>query len=131
MALLAFLLWLALFGPDLVTNLAAGASVDPSVTGHEEHLPSMDGVEVSRMPSTLDMLLTWEPAATTLAVAAALVVGYALGVVILARRGDGCPWGRTIAWVGGVLSAVMVTATGIGSNGMVRRRRRRVPPQVP
>ncbi|MDF5755686.1 cytochrome c oxidase assembly protein [Spongiactinospora sp. TRM90649] len=49
------------------------------------------------------------------AVVTALLGGlYAAGVIRLRRRGDHWPWGRTAAWVVGVLILLLVTQSGVG-----------------
>ena len=46
------------------------------------------------------------------------LVAYAAGVVRLHRRGDRWPVGRTIAFVLGLLTVLLVTGTGVGGYGM-------------
>ena len=43
---------------------------------------------------------------------------YLAGVVRLRRRGDSWPVLRTVAWLGGIVSILLVTCTGLGSYGM-------------
>lgn len=52
------------------------------------------------------------------ALALVLLGLYTTGVVVLHRRGDRWPIGRLLWWVGGVLTIVAVTATGVDGYGM-------------
>ncbi len=50
--------------------------------------------------------------------AVVLLLAYLLGVVVLRRRGDRWPIGRTAWWVAGVLVILAITATGLDGYGM-------------
>ncbi|RKR74427.1 cytochrome c oxidase assembly protein [Frondihabitans australicus] len=52
------------------------------------------------------------------AFALALLVGYLVGVAALRRRGDRWPLGRTLLWTAGVVTVLVMTATGFDGYGM-------------
>jgi putative membrane protein len=52
------------------------------------------------------------------ALAALLLVLYLWGVVVLRRRGDRWPVARTLWWLGGIVTLLAVTATGLDGYGM-------------
>nr|BEK69987.1 cytochrome c oxidase assembly protein [Kitasatospora purpeofusca] len=70
-------------------------------------------------PFTLSNVLTWSPDWVFLAAALAGLALYLLGVVRLRRRGDNWSVGRTVAWVLGIGSVILVTCTGLNDYGMV------------
>jgi len=47
-----------------------------------------------------------------------LLVGYILGVTVLYRRGDRWPIGRTLWWSAGIVTLLLMTATGFDGYGM-------------
>ncbi|MFC5503499.1 cytochrome c oxidase assembly protein [Lysinimonas soli] len=59
-----------------------------------------------------------QPVPVVPAIAIALLALYALGVVVLARRGDRWPVSRVVWWCAGVISILAVTATGLDGYGM-------------
>jgi len=67
---------------------------------------------------TLARLLTPYADWLTLLGCLALAALYLYGVVTLARRGDRWPVSRTVAWLLGLFTVLLVTCTGIGSYGM-------------
>ncbi len=70
-------------------------------------------------PFSLSNVLTWSPDWVFLAAALAGLALYLLGVVRLRRRGDSWSVGRTVAWVLGIGSVILVTCTGLNDYGMV------------
>ncbi|KJY29643.1 MULTISPECIES: cytochrome c oxidase assembly protein [unclassified Streptomyces] len=70
-------------------------------------------------PFTFSNVLTWSPDWVFLAAALAGLALYLLGVVRLRRRGDSWSVGRTVAWVLGIGSVILVTCTGLNDYGMV------------
>ncbi|MCX4756291.1 cytochrome c oxidase assembly protein [Kitasatospora purpeofusca] len=70
-------------------------------------------------PFSFSNVLTWSPDWVFLAAALAGLALYLLGVVRLRRRGDSWSVGRTVAWVLGVGSVILVTCTGLNDYGMV------------
>ena len=71
-------------------------------------------------PPTLARLLAWHPQPLPILplIALALLVLYVWGVVVLRRRNVRWPVQRTVWWLTGVASIVLVTATGIDGYGM-------------
>ncbi|MFB8239246.1 cytochrome c oxidase assembly protein [Kitasatospora purpeofusca] len=70
-------------------------------------------------PFSFSNVLTWSPDWVFLAAALAGLALYLLGVVRLRRRGDSWSVGRTVAWVLGIGSVILVTCTGLNDYGMV------------
>ncbi|MCZ2404256.1 cytochrome c oxidase assembly protein [Paenarthrobacter sp. Z7-10] len=69
---------------------------------------------------TLARVLAWHPQPLPVLplIVVALLVAYGWGVLRLHRRGIHWPMGRTLSWLAGVASILMVTATGIDGYGM-------------
>ncbi|MFD4906250.1 cytochrome c oxidase assembly protein [Kitasatospora purpeofusca] len=70
-------------------------------------------------PFSFSNVLTWSPDWVFLAAALAGLALYLFGVVRLRRRGDSWSVGRTVAWVLGIGSVILVTCTGLNDYGMV------------
>ena len=51
------------------------------------------------------------------AAAIGLALAYTVGVVVLRRRGDGWPAGRTLAWMSGCLALLLATSSGVRAYG--------------
>lgn len=73
-----------------------------------------------QLPPTLARLLAWHPQPVPVIplLMAAILVLYLLGVLRLRRRGIAWPIQRTIWWTTGIVSVLLVTATGIDGYGM-------------
>ncbi|MET4703133.1 putative membrane protein [Frigoribacterium sp. UYMn621] len=73
-----------------------------------------------QLPPTLARLLAWHPQPFPVIplLMAALLALYLLGVWRLHRRGIAWPVQRTVWWVAGIASVLLVTATGIDGYGM-------------
>jgi putative copper resistance protein D len=71
-------------------------------------------------PLTLSRLFTWHPQPVPVlpALGAALMAAYLTGVVLLVRRGDRWPVGRTMWWLAGIVTIMLMTATGFDGYGM-------------
>jgi putative membrane protein len=82
-----------------------------AVTGHMW----MPGV-----PPTLERVLAWHPQPIPVLPLTCLILLllYGSGVIALHRRGVRWPVGRTIFWLAGVASVLMVTATALDGYGM-------------
>ncbi|MET7385853.1 cytochrome c oxidase assembly protein [Streptomyces sp. NPDC005529] len=77
------------------------------------------GMTMDLPPFTLGRGLTWSPDPFFL-VACLLGLGlYGWGVVRLARRGDSWSWGRTVSFVIGVLTVLLMMCTRLNDYGMV------------
>lgn len=72
------------------------------------------------LPMTLGRLLGIHPQPIPVlpVIGLLLAVGYAAGLIVLYRRGDRWPVGRTAWWTLGILSLEFVTVTGIEGYGM-------------
>ncbi|MEV0227392.1 cytochrome c oxidase assembly protein [Streptomyces sp. NPDC050704] len=81
---------------------------------HGEHGTTMD-----LPPFTLGRGLEWSPDPFFLTACLVALGLYGWGVVRLMRRGDAWPVGRTVAFVTGVLSVMLVLCTGLNDYGMV------------
>lgn len=71
-------------------------------------------------PLTLERLLAWHPQPIPVlpVIGALLAVGYLAGLIVVHRRGDRWPVGRTVWWMLGVASLELMTATGFDGYGM-------------
>jgi len=74
---------------------------------------SLAGFTFPPPPTVESVALTIQPDPVFLVVCAILAITYIAGVVRLLRRGDTWPWGRTIAWILGVLALLWCTNAGI------------------
>lgn len=64
-------------------------------------------------PTGASLLLGWYPDVTFLLLSLTLGLGYGWGIWRLRSRGVPWPWGRVIAWYGGVLVLAWVSSAGI------------------
>ncbi|PSM40998.1 hypothetical protein C6Y14_23680 [Streptomyces dioscori] len=81
---------------------------------HSGHGTSMD-----LPPFTLGRGLEWSPDPFFLVACLVGLALYGWGVARLVRRGDAWPVGRTVAFVVGVLTVMLVLCTGLNDYGMV------------
>ena len=95
-------------GVALATSPRPKAEVQFATVGE-----SLAGFAFPPPPTVQSVALTIQPDPVFLAVCAVLAIGYIAGVVRLLRRGDRWPWGRTIAWMLGVLALLWCTNAGI------------------
>ncbi|MEU9954258.1 cytochrome c oxidase assembly protein [Streptomyces sp. NPDC050982] len=77
------------------------------------------GMMMDLPPFTLGRGLAWSPDPFFLVACLLGLALYGWGVVRLVRRGDAWPVGRTVAFVVGVLSVMLVLCTGLNDYGMV------------
>jgi len=72
------------------------------------------------VPPTPERMLAWHPQPIPVLplIVLILLVLYGWGVVVLRRRGAGWPIGRSLWWLAGVGSVLMVTATAVDGYGM-------------
>jgi putative membrane protein len=77
------------------------------------------GMMMDLPPFTLGRGLQWSPDPFFLVACLLGLALYGWGVVRLVRRGDAWPVGRTVAFVVGVLSVMLVLCTGLNDYGMV------------
>ncbi|WP_221350167.1 cytochrome c oxidase assembly protein [Streptomyces beigongshangae] len=77
------------------------------------------GTSMELPPFTLGRGLEWSPDPFFLVACLVGLALYGWGVLRLVRRGDAWPAGRTVAFVAGVLSVLLVLCTGLNDYGMV------------
>jgi putative membrane protein len=77
------------------------------------------GTTMDLPPFTLGRGLEWSPDPFFLVACLVGLALYGWGVTRLVRRGDAWPVGRTVAFVVGVLSVMLVLCTGLNDYGMV------------
>ncbi|BCL32338.1 cytochrome c oxidase assembly protein [Streptomyces aurantiacus] len=77
------------------------------------------GTTMDLPPFTLGRGLEWSPDPFFLVACLVGLALYGWGVTRLVRRGDAWPVGRTVAFVVGVLSVMLVLCTGLNEYGMV------------
>ncbi|MFD5860239.1 cytochrome c oxidase assembly protein [Streptomyces chartreusis] len=77
------------------------------------------GMMMDLPPFTLGRGLSWSADPFFLVACLVGLALYAWGVVRLRRRGDEWPVGRTVSYVAGVLSVMLVMCTGLNDYGMV------------
>ncbi|MDQ0954269.1 putative membrane protein [Streptomyces phaeochromogenes] len=77
------------------------------------------GMMMDLPPFTLGRGLQWSPDPFFLVACLLGLALYGWGVVRLVRRGDAWPVGRTVSFVVGVLSVMLVLCTGLNDYGMV------------
>ncbi|MEU9892466.1 cytochrome c oxidase assembly protein [Streptomyces phaeochromogenes] len=77
------------------------------------------GMMMDLPPFTLGRGLAWSPDPFFLVACLLGLALYGWGVVRLVRRGDAWPVGRTVSFVVGVLSVMLVLCTGLNDYGMV------------
>lgn len=101
-ALLILGSWLSKLEPPARDEVA----VSPSL--------SIVGVATPEAPSLSRVLLAYQPDALVIAILVTLVALYIRGVVILSRRGDKWPVGRTISFALGISALDFATSGGLG-----------------
>jgi cytochrome c oxidase assembly factor CtaG len=72
------------------------------------------GYDLDRAPTLAALAFDWRPNLLFLLVSAVGAGLYLAGVVVLRRRGDAWPVGRTVAWLLGWLVVVITTSSGLG-----------------
>ncbi|GAA2752141.1 cytochrome c oxidase assembly protein [Amnibacterium kyonggiense] len=72
------------------------------------------GYDLESAPTLAVMLFDWRPNLLFLLVSVVGAGLYVAGVVVLRRRGDAWPVGRTVAWVLGWTVVVLTTSSGLG-----------------
>ena len=83
--------------------------------------PGMSGTMwMPSLPPTFARLVEWhlQPIPVFPVLATVLFLGYLLGVAALHRRGASWPLARTIWWLAGIATILLVTATGVDGYGM-------------
>ena len=88
----------------------------PPVSGEAKYSPALSivGVETPAAPSFARLITLYNPDALTIGILVTLVALYIKGVVILSRRGDKWPVGRTISFACGIAILDFATSGGLG-----------------
>ena len=84
------------------------------VYGQVSTIELLIGYPLDGAPTVLKLLFDWR---FDLVFGTASILGalaYLLGVRRLRQRGDKWPVGRTVAWLGGCLTVLLATSSGIG-----------------
>jgi putative copper resistance protein D len=99
-----------LMGTWLSTNSS------PDRPGVQEFNPALAivGIPTPPPPSWSRILLSYEPNALMIGILALMVALYIKGVVVLTKRGDKWPVGRTIAFALGITATDFATSGGLG-----------------
>ena len=97
--------WLSTTAPP-VNPVVASKAVDPVI--------SLTGIPMQSQPTVWRILSGYIPDGTFLGLLLLATALYAKGVVVLARRGDKWPVGRTVAFALGIAFADFATSGGLG-----------------
>ena len=91
-------------------------SASPDRPGSTEFSPALSivGVETPPPPTLSRILFSYEPNALMIGILTLMVALYVKGVVVLTKRGDKWPVGRTVAFALGVTATDFATSGGLG-----------------
>jgi putative copper resistance protein D len=92
------------------------SSSQPPLSGDVKYSPALSivGVQTPEAPTLTRLLMAWNPDALVIGILITLVALYIRGVVILSRRGDKWPVGRTISFAIGISLLDFATSGGLG-----------------
>ena len=92
------------------------SSSQPPLAPNIKYSPALSivGMATPEAPSFTRLLIAYNPDALVIAILIILVALYIKGVVILKRRGDAWPVGRTIAFALGISALDFATSGGLG-----------------
>jgi putative copper resistance protein D len=88
----------------------------PPLGGNIKYSPALSivGMQTPEAPTLTRILMAWNPDALVIGILITLVALYIRGVVILSRRGDKWPVGRTISFAIGISLLDFATSGGLG-----------------
>ena len=88
----------------------------PDRPGTQEFNPALSivGIETPPPPTLSRILLSYEPNALMIGILTLMVALYVKGVIVLTKRGDKWPVGRTIAFALGITATDFATSGGLG-----------------
>jgi putative copper resistance protein D len=91
-------------------------SASPDRPGSSEYSPALSivGVETPPPPTLSRILFSYEPNALMIGILTLMVALYVKGVVVLTKRGDKWPVGRTVAFALGITATDFATSGGLG-----------------
>jgi len=96
------------------TWLTGSASPDRPGTQDFNLALSIVGIETPPPPTLARVLFSYEPNALMIGILALMVALYIKGVVVLTKRGDKWPVGRTVAFALGISAVDFATSGGLG-----------------
>ncbi len=96
------------------TWLTGSASPDRPGTQNFNLALSIVGIETPPPPTLARVLFSYEPNALMIGILALVVALYIKGVVVLTKRGDKWPVGRTVAFALGISAVDFATSGGLG-----------------
>jgi cytochrome c oxidase assembly factor CtaG len=96
------------------TWLSTSASPDRPGTAEFSPALSIVGVDTPPPPTLSRILFSYEPNALMIGILVLMVALYVKGVVVLTKRGDKWPIGRTIAFALGISAVDFATSGGLG-----------------
>lgn len=91
----------------------------PDLTQATDAFRNLTGFALPPPMGVRTLLTLWRPDLFFILVVAVLGGLYLAAVVRLRRRGDTWPWGRTVAWLAGLLALGAVLFTGVGTYSYV------------
>lgn len=91
-------------------------SASPDRPGSAEFSPALSivGIETPPPPTLSRILFSYEPNALMIGILVLMVALYVKGVIVLTKRGDKWPVGRTIAFALGISAVDFATSGGLG-----------------
>ncbi len=96
------------------TWLSSSASPDRPGTQEFNLALSIVGIETPPPPTLARVLFSYEPNALMIGILVLMVALYIKGVVVLTKRGDKWPVGRTVAFAFGISAVDFATSGGLG-----------------
>ena len=96
------------------TWLSTSSSPDRPGTTEFNAALSIVGIETPPAPTLSRVLFSYEPNALMIGILTLMVALYVKGVVVLTKRGDKWPVGRTIAFALGIAATDFATSGGLG-----------------
>ena len=106
----------AILAVTVVMGTWLSTSASPDRPGVQEFSPALSivGIPTPPAPTLSRILFSFEPNALMIGVLALMVALYIKGVVVLTKRGDKWPIGRTIAFALGIAATNFATSGGLG-----------------
>lgn len=105
-----------IMGVTVVMGTWLSTSASPDRPGVQEFNPALSivGIPTPPAPTLSRVLFSYEPNALMIGVLTLMVALYIKGVVVLTKRGDKWPVGRTIAFALGITATDFATSGGLG-----------------
>jgi putative copper resistance protein D len=105
-----------IMGVTVVMGSWLSSNVSPDRPGKQEFSPALSivGINTPTEPTLSRVLFGYEPNSLIIGVLVLLVALYIKGVVVLTKRGDKWPVGRTVAFALGISAVDFATSGGLG-----------------